>query len=68
MFMKKPNHRVFDYTPRFYDPETDPVERKKRQLGFRSQRKHISRKKSPMLWIILIMAIIFILIKLGNFF
>ena len=68
MFMKKPNHRIFDYTPRFYDPETDPVERKKRQLGFRSQRKHISRKKSPMLWIILIMAIIFILIKLGKFF
>lgn len=68
MFMKKPRHRVFDYTPRFYDPETDPVERKKRQLGFRSKRKHISRRKSPVLWILLIFAIIFILIKLQKLF
>jgi hypothetical protein len=68
MFMKKPRHRVFDYTPRFYDPETDPVERKKRQLGFRSTRKHISRRKSPVLWILLIIVIIFILIKLQKFF
>ena len=23
MFFKKPRHRVFDYTPRFYKPEED---------------------------------------------
>jgi uncharacterized membrane protein YvbJ len=68
MFMKKPRHRIFDYTPRFYDPETDPLERKKRQLGFRTQRKNISRKKSPVLWIALILVIIFILLKLQNLF
>jgi hypothetical protein len=68
MFMKKPRHRIFDYTPRFYNPDTDPVERKKRQLGFRSTRKHISRRKSPVLWILLIIVIVFILIKLQNFF
>ena len=68
MFMKKPRHRVFDYTPRFYNPETDPAEKKKRQLGFRSHRKYISRRKSPVLWILLIIAIIFILIKLQKFF
>ncbi len=68
MFMKKPRHRIFDYTPRFYDPETDPLERKKRQLGFRTQRKHISRKKSPVLWIALILVIIFILLKLQKLF
>ena len=68
MFMKKPRHRVFDYTPRFYDPDTDPAERKKRRLGFRSHRKHISRRKSPVIWIILIFIIIFILLKLQKFF
>ncbi len=68
MFMKSPRHKIFDYTPRFYAPETDPLERKKRKLGFRTQRKHISRKKSPILWIILIIAILFILVKLGRFF
>jgi hypothetical protein len=68
MFMKRPRHRVFDYTPRFYDPDTDPVERKKRKLGFRSQRKYIARKKSPVVWILIIIAIIFLLIILRKYF
>jgi uncharacterized membrane protein (DUF106 family) len=64
MLMKKPQHRVFDYTPRFYKPELDETERKKRKLGFSSQRKIFKRKKSPLTWIILILIILYIYLKL----
>jgi hypothetical protein len=66
MFMKKPRHRVFDYTPRFYKPEDDKVERRKRKLGFSRQRKHNSRKKSPIIFLLVIIIIIYILIKLSG--
>ncbi len=64
MFMKKPKHKVFDYTPRFYKPELDEQERKKRKLGFSSQRKLIQRKRSPLLWIVLVLMVIYVYLKL----
>ena len=66
MLMKKPRHRVFDYPTRFYKPEEDPVEKRKKKLGFRSYRKFSHKKKSPIIWIIFILAIIFIIIKLSG--
>ena len=66
MFMKKPTHKVFDYVPRHYDPLKDEEERRKRRLKFESQR-HIRRKtKSPLIWIILALMILYLLIKFGN--
>ena len=32
MFMKKPSHRVFDYPARFYKPETDEKEKRKKKI------------------------------------
>jgi len=67
MFMRRPRHRIFDYTPRFYKPETDGQERRKRRLGFSRQRKISARKKSPILWIIFIIVVICLILKLrGN--
>jgi hypothetical protein len=67
MFMKRPGHRIFDYTPRFYNPETDKKERRKRRLGFTRQRKFgIKKKRSPIVWLVLIIVIIYIIIKLGG--
>jgi ATP/ADP translocase len=66
MFMKRPRHRVFDYPPRFYKPETDEQERRKRRLGFTRQRKYIRRKRSPFIWLILIIMVIYIILKLGG--
>jgi hypothetical protein len=66
MLMKKPRHRVFDYPPRFYKPEEDPQEKLKKRLGFQSYRKFKHRKKSPIIWIVFIMAVIFIIIKLSG--
>lgn len=63
MFMKRPRHRVFDYPPRFYKPETDEKERRKRRLGF-TRRTHISKKRSSIIWLILIIALIYIILRL----
>ena len=62
--MKKPRHRVYDYTPRFYKPGLDEDERKKRKLGFTSQRKKIQRKGIPILWIVLILMVIYAYLKI----
>lgn len=66
MFMKKPNHRTFEYIPRFYKPESDEKERKKRKLGFTAHRKIPRSKQSPILWILLILIVIYTYLKLSN--
>lgn len=68
MFMKRPQYRRFDYTPRFYKPELDEEERRKRRLGFRTTRSYIRRKATnPLVWLVLIILLILILIKFGKF-
>ena len=64
MFMKKPQHRVFDYTSRFYKLEEDDKERRKRRLGFKRQSKINRRKGSSLIWIVLLMLVVFIYLKL----
>jgi hypothetical protein len=66
MLMKKPPHRIFEYPPRFYKPQDDPQEKLKRRLGFQSSRKFKHKKKSPIIWIVFIIAVIFIIIKLSG--
>lgn len=66
MLMKKPRHRIFDYPSRFYKPEEDERERRKRRLGFSSVRQFKHRKRSPIIWILFIIAVIFIIIKLSS--
>ena len=66
MLMKKPRHRVFDYPSRFYKPDEDEQEKRKKKLGFRSYRKFTHKKKSPIIWIVFILVIIFIVIKLSS--
>jgi hypothetical protein len=66
--MKRPQYRRFDYTPRFYKPELDEEERRKRRLGFRNSRNYIRRKATnPIVWLVLIILIILILMKFGKF-
>lgn len=68
MFMKRPQYRKFEYIPRFYKPELDEEERRKRRLGFRSSRSYIRRKATnPLVWLVLIILIILILLKFGKF-
>ena len=66
MLMKKPGHRVFDYPPRFYKPEDDDKERRKRRLGFKRQLKIKRRKGSLVIWIILLALAVYIYLKLAG--
>lgn len=66
MFMKKPGHRVFDYTPRYYVPEADEKERKKRKLGFSKQVKFKKKTRSPFIWILLAIVVYWIITKLSG--
>jgi hypothetical protein len=67
MFIKRPRHRIFDYTPRFYHPEDDKNEKLKRKLGFQRQLKLNRKKRSPMLWMVFIIVAVYIYLKLGGF-
>jgi len=62
--MKKPRHRVFDYTPRHYKSEDDDKERRKRRLGFKRQSKLKRKKRSSLIWIVLFALAIYIYLKL----
>ncbi len=63
MFMKRPSHRVFDYPARFYKPELDETEKRKKKLGFSRRHKQIRRKRSPAIWGILLLIIIYLYLK-----
>lgn len=66
MLMKKPRHRIFDYTPRFYKPEEDEKERLKRRLGFSRQRKFKPKKRSTIIWIVLSFIVLYLIIKFSR--
>jgi len=67
MFLKKPSNKIFDYQPRFYDPEKDPVEQRKRKLGFRKSQNIRKKNKSPFLWLVIFLIIAFVYLKLTGF-
>lgn len=57
---------MFDYEPRYYKPEEDPEEKRKKKLGFRSVRK-IRRKQKPlMFWLILLIVILYLYLKMSG--
>ena len=57
--MKKAQHRIFDYPPRFYKPEQDEDERRKRKLGFRKHLKIKLKKRSALLCLVIFLMIAF---------
>ena len=64
MFMKKPGNRIFDYTPRYYQPENDNHEKMKRRLGFSRKAKSNRKRKNPIIWVILVILVILTYLKL----
>lgn len=63
MFIKKPKHRKFDYQPRYYDPNKDKDERRKRKLGFRSTKIKATKKRSPLIFIVMLIIIVYFILK-----
>lgn len=66
MFMKKPRHRVFDYPTRFYKPDEDPKVKQKKKLGFTRNLKHRQRKRSPIIWILFLILVVFLYLKFAR--
>lgn len=58
MFIKKPQHKRFEYTPRFYDPKKDEQAIRRRQIRFESNVRRGSHRP------LLIIIILFILVAL----
>jgi len=66
MLFKKPKHKSFDYTPRFYKPEEDKQEKRKRKLGFRRAIVKQRKNRNPIVWGIMVILIIIIYLKLSG--
>ncbi len=67
MFFKRPKNKKFEYIPRFYVPEKDQEERRKRKLGFRNYRKYKQKGVSSIvIWAIGILIILWFIIKYSN--
>lgn len=66
MFLKKPNHRIFDYQPRFYNPNKDVDEKRKRRLKFRSTFKSNRRKRSPLVFVLLLLIVVYFVMKFAK--
>lgn len=59
MFLRKPGHRRFEYTPRYYDPKKDEQALRRRQIKFES---NVRRGSHRPLLIIIVMFIIAVII------
>lgn len=65
MFIRRPQHRRFEYEPRFYKPEQDHTERFKRQL--RAQRaKRVPPRRLLVLLLFLGLALYLYLVLSGG--
>jgi len=64
MFLKRPKNKRFEYIPRFYIPEKDAEERRKRKLGFRDYRKYNRKGTNKIIiWILAILIILWFILK-----
>ena len=67
MLIKRPRHRIFDYTPRHYEPENDDRELRKKKLRFRYT-KNIKKKKKPLIfWILFLAFILYLYLRLAGY-
>lgn len=48
VFFKRAKPRQFDYKPRYYDPEKEELEQRRRELGLSKDMSHEERLRSEM--------------------
>lgn len=64
--MKKFKNRQFDYTPRYYNPLTDPEERRKRKLNFRTNRHAKPKTRSGILWLLMLAIVAYLYLRFSG--
>jgi hypothetical protein len=50
MLLKRPSYKRFEYTPRFYNPDRDPENTRRRRMRFERQTRR--GKNRPLYWVI----------------
>jgi len=66
LFFKRTQNKKFDHIPRFYKPEVDEGERRKRRLKFRISSGSRKKSRIPIALILLFAVIIYFIIKLNT--
>lgn len=66
MLMKKPEHKKFEYLPRYYKPEKDKTQNFRERFEI-TRRSYSIRKKSNkiFLYLIFILVVLYLAIKFG---
>ncbi|MEJ5305970.1 MAG: hypothetical protein WHV63_08500 [Ignavibacteria bacterium] len=66
MLMKRPEHKRFDYIPRYYDPEKDKSQKLKDRIEI-ARKSYLYKKKNNRLiiYFLIIILIIYLAIKFG---
>ena len=59
MFMRKPQHKQFDYQPRYYDPSKDEDARRRRHFKFERHTRRGSNR--PIIVLVLMFIIAYLL-------
>lgn len=67
LFLKRPKHCSFDYTPRFYDPEKDKSEDRKKRLKFRYNRASKRKTTSPIIFLVLAVVVVFLYLRFSGY-
>lgn len=66
MFMKKPKPKNFDYRPRYYNPDKDPEEIRKRKLGFKRSRKLGKRRSNLLLYFGILVVVLYFYLRFAQ--
>ncbi len=67
MLMRKPKYRRFEYQPRYYDPEKDEREKRKKRLKFRYARRTKPRKTNQFIYIGVFILALYVYLKLSGY-
>lgn len=66
--MRKPQYRKFSYEPRYYKPELDNDERRRRKMQFHRRRAIHKSARRVLYWAILFIFLIYLYASLAGWF
>jgi len=61
MMMRKPQHKQFEYTPRYYDPSKDEDARKRRRIKFERHTRRGSHRS--LLYVVAALVLVYLIIS-----
>ena len=65
--MRKPKYRKFEYQPRYYNPEKDDREKRKKRLKFRYVRSTKPRRTNQLIYLVIFLFALYVYLKLAGY-